>query len=324
MEWEGFFNSHQDIVRSLERGVDSNYYQLFVTGSYADVYPTLAFMKAYYEKIQTPISVLISSRWQLLANRFLYPFISYRFYEPHYEMYIRSSLQLQARPHVRRPGYLFCTLPTVHPYISDFVLSDRVTDLECRRLMLGLDVGTPLDHPPLSESRRSEINQLIANAGIIKNRSVIIAFETNSNDAPPESIQRCIDSEVRALKFVSLVNSAATSAAPPKGKNADGIGTKTIEIPCDAPCEIVEEAGFYIGAPHGLTVILSIFGTNAKLANVPAVATGSVLNNNRLIDARLLDMNHAFRGDVRTPTFQISPSDDLDSLKVRVRQFLGD
>jgi hypothetical protein len=222
------------------------------------------------------------------------------------ESVIRRGLSLLGRPFLRRPGLVFPLLPTLHPWIGELALTERVSDFEVKRALLGLPFADTFEIPPLTPSRHAEIESML-NSGIVReNRTVLLSFSTNSNPTAPNSVQEAIARAVIDSEFVPVFNSAKTFGSRSyRGENISNSDYATIEVPCDAPFECVEFCGGYIGSPHGLSHML--FGMrplSSILACTGYSANRPLLNNGITISSDSLKPERQLRGDlVNSPGF---------------------
>lgn len=298
MEWEARFLNNEGALRRLESQLGSENFQLLITGSYGDILPNLALLKAFHQINGGTISVLIGEHWRPLAERFNYNFIKFYFINISQQEFLHAVLCSLGRPLIRNVGYLFPTLPTLHPWIADFILSERVTDYEAKRTILGLAVGTKMDLPSLKPARSEEIFRTLSDLGIRKSKSVLLSFHSNSNPMIDLTSQLTM-AQILLSKGLEVVYNIAGSNAEQKFlKELETIGVKLYNLPPDAPIEIVEYFGTYVGSAHGLTVILASFPCNARIVQVAVQSTSLISNNGRLISADSLRVDQVLGKDL--------------------------
>jgi hypothetical protein len=258
--------------------------------------------------------VLIPEAYALLAARFSYPFVQFQLITPEIQFRLHGLLCSSGRPFLRAPGYLFPLLPTLHPWVADFVLSERVTDYECKRQLLGLPIGAPLELPVLSESRLAEIYDSLKFIDFEFGNSAILSFHANSNPIIPIETQCFIVEKLIEDKVQVVMNTAGNAMLLETYKKLfNNLPVKYFDLPCDGAVEVVNLAGNYIGGSHGLTAILGSFPSGAKLTQVEHPMSDLITNNNRQISPDSLKIHRALKGDL-VNKFNSVPG-DLDCLK---------
>ncbi len=319
MEWEARFHESLGSLRNLEIGLGGDRYQLLVTGSYGDVFPNLALLNSFYSEYKTPIVVLLPESYASLARRFDYPYVQYVLVKGESIGRLHALLCSSGRPFIRSPGYLFPVLPTLHPWVADFVLSERVTDYECKRQLLGLPVGAPFDLPALATSRTAELLDSLKNENIESGGSAMLSFHSQSNPVISLEAQLLIIKKLISNKIQVVMNTASSAALLETYKRVfSELPLKYFDIPCDAPVEVVNYAGRYIGGAHGLTVILGSFISSAKLIQVEQPDGGLIRNNGRFITGESLNVARVLRGDLRN-LFDFIPG-NLELLKSAINR----
>ena len=300
-EWELVFDNGQRIVKEIEFIAGRDKIPLFVSGSFADIVTTLALLPAL-SRSQGNVSIIVvmSTRWRLLAARYTFPFVSYVEINDQVDAILREELARLSRPHVLRPGVLFPTLPTLHPLIAEAVLSGRITDLECRRLLFRLPIGEHLATPSLSAERSAEIEEQFAVTGCRSGKTVVISYSSNTNKMMPKGHQKLLINYCRSLGLDVLINLAKTFDKWELSDPYSDEEVRHIDLPCDAAIELVEKAGHYIGGSHGLTVLLSIFGANLRFfgQSIDATTYDSCCDPNALRFSPLM-VSHVLGKDAR-------------------------
>jgi hypothetical protein len=314
MEWESRFFAGSGALRGLELDLGVDRYQFLLTGSFGDIFPNLALLNNFYSHYRTPLVVLIPEAYAYLALRFNYSFVKYQLITPELQFRIHGLLCSSARPFLRSPGYLFPLLPTLHPWVADFVLSERVTDYECKRQLLGLPIGANMELPALSESRMVEIRESLKLIDFEFGNSAILSFHANSNPPVPIETQCYLVEKLIAQKIQVVMNTAGNPMLLETYKKLfNDFQVKYFDLPCDAPIEVVNLAGNYIGGSHGLTAILATFPSTAKLTQVEHATAGPITNNNRQISPESLKIHRALKSDVINNINSVPG--DLESLK---------
>ena len=267
MEWEDVYKACVGYVYELERQLPREKYLLYLTGSYGDIVTNLALLNSFYEKNGVEVIVIMPQRWELLAQRFNYGFVQYLLMDDSFEMRVRVSVCNIGRPFLREPGMLFPLLPTLHPWLAEFNRTDRISEFELRRGLLGVEVGANFDVPPLDERRLQHIHDFLKQSNVAKGKSICLSFLTNSNDPMPEWVQDLIYSTLQDSGFDCLINNAQSFPGKQLGSVIVPDGAKTIDIPCDCPFEVVEYCGGFIGSVNGLTMVLGgLKVLNSRLA----------------------------------------------------------
>jgi hypothetical protein len=296
MEWDAVYDSHRGVIEGIERQLGFDCYILYLSGSYGDILPNLALLGKFAAYAGKPVSVLMPDRWARLAERFSFPHVKYYLLTSHQDVMIRRGILLVGRPFLKRPGYVFPLLPTLHPWVGEFALTERVSDFEVKRCLLGLPFGDTFDIPPLPPSRQSEIDTLLNSYVVRKNRTVLLSFSTNSNPTAPDTVQESIARAVVDSGFFPIFNSAKTFGTRSyRGDNINISDYSSIEIPCDVPFEYTEFCGGYIGSLHGLSNILfgmrplsAIMGCTGYAKNCQIVNNGVTISSDSLKPERQL------------------------------------
>ena len=280
MEWEARYLNNEGALKRLEYQLGSENFQLLISGSYGDILPNLALLNAFHNTNGRTISVLVGDQWRTLAHRFESDFLKFSFINASQQQWLHAVLSSLGRPFIRAVGYLFPTLPTLHPWVADFILTERVTDYEAKRAILGLAVGTKMELPPLKPARLEEIYGTLSARGIPRNKGVLLSFHSNSNPIVDLTTQITIVkiSIKRGLKVV--YNTAGANIEQNFLKELEGMGVAFYDMPPDAPFEIVEYLGMYIGSAHGLTAILASFPCNARMIQIVEKDPPVIRNNN--------------------------------------------
>lgn len=298
MEWEQRFLSNEGRLRNLEAQLGIDNFQLLITGSYGDIFPNLALLNAFHHVNKKMITVLVGEHWKLLADRFSNDFTKFFFINGAEQNWLHTLLCSQGRPLVRDVGYLFPTLPTLHPWVADFILTERVSDYEAKRALLGLPIGAQMELLPLKEVRSAEISDALGNLGAEKSNGVLLSFHSNSNPM--------VDLESQLVIARFFVERGRRVVYNVSGSRVDGIflnqlselGVALFDVPCDATIEVVEYLGAYVGSAHGLTAILSSFPCTAQIIQVVPPPGSLIVNNNRLITTDSLRVDKALRSDL--------------------------
>lgn len=277
MEWAYYYKNV--VMPNFGRSIfDRNSYILLINGSFGDVFPNLALLKAFYEKYESNIEVLISTRWIELTERFNYPFVKYVLLEN--ENLFRYTLMLRQASFALVKGYPYPLLPTLHPHMGEAVLSQRISDYEIKKLILGLPKGCKMDLPKLETERLANLKKIFSDLECTPGKTLIISLKRNSMPPIPKSTR------VKIINFFEInsdldimVNDAETFDRI--GFDTEGLTrAKIIRIPCDCPIEMVNYAGLHLGISSGLGVILGTFPVQAKLAYLVDTTKTTVLNNN--------------------------------------------
>lgn len=299
MEWNDLYKACVGYTYELEKQMPRDKYIFYISGSYGDILPNLALLSSFYEKNKTPIIVLIKKQWKLLADRFNYPFVDYLIIEDQTEVRLRLSICNIGRPLLREPGLVFPLLPTLHPLMAEFCRSERVTDYEMRRGLLGLKVGTKFNVPSLTTQRAVEINRILSNLGVHAGRTICLSFLTNANDTPPDWVQALIYETFRDSGFDCILNVSETFPGAQPSKTFLPAAAKTVEIPCDCPFEFIEYFGGFVGALNGLTLMLAgVRKVSSHLAYTDIQSEAALLSdevNNSTNEPRI---NRVLRHDV--------------------------
>jgi hypothetical protein len=259
MEWKQYFKLKEQIS-DLENGMPRNKFILFITGSFGDVYPTLALLSEFCRLNVNGAHVLIDKKYSLLCDRFNYPGISYAILES--ESQLRQSLSLFRSVHALIPGKIYPTLPTLHPLIGEASLSQRITDHETKRLILGLPVGAPYKWGSVSEVRLKYANNILEQNNLRCGRTIIISYKNQSNSkVNPKIIKDFVD-RAKKLNFDVALNNAGP------GNESDEIDNcSRISVPPDLVVELHELAGYSITSVSGLSLVLFTQPHSAKVCS---------------------------------------------------------
>ena len=305
MEWETSFDHSQGLIRRLEEAALPGSFVLLLTGSYGDIFPNLALLRSFHESTGKPVTVILSSRWSLCAARFSFGFVKYITFPPSLQSQIHGAILNSGRPFKRSPGFLYPLLPTLHPLIADLILTGRVTDYEVKRLILGLEPKAPFFVPELSAARLTKVRSYLLERNIVLGKSVVLAFKTNSNPAPPHSIQMQILNHLQNENLDICINISDSFQELSTKESSEHRKASVVDIPCDAPVETVEMIGGYIGAAHGLTAILATFGDNKVIAQTTLAKPELIPNNGRLINPDIIRLNLCLRDELRNNLIEI-------------------
>jgi hypothetical protein len=319
MEWESYYKAFISPVAVVENQLDPQSYVLHLSGSYGDILPNLALFREFHDKYKMPISCVIPEVWRELTGRFGYPFVRYYFLNSEFDLVLRRSLVLRGHFFLREPGSVFPLLPTLHPFLGDIALSERTTDFEIKRVLLGLPPSSPFDIPPVDETRAAEIHDVLRKMGLERGNTVVISFNTNSNPtASPETQEYICDQLVRS-GFSLLINSHPGS----RGQTSDRLPGARFSIPPDCPFEVVEYCGAYLGSLHGLTNILGgMREVNAKLGCTEFTSAEPILNNNREISGGSLRPDRQLKHDLRNRFYMIPIDSTKADLEMSVERFV--
>jgi hypothetical protein len=283
MEWAFYYKN--TVMPTLNRAIfDKSAFVLIVSGSYGDVFLNLALLKAFHEKFQSNIKVLISPRWFSLTKRFNYHFVEYIFLKN--ENLYRYTLMLRQSSFALVKGYPYPLLPTLHPHIGEAVLSGRISDFEVKKLLLGLSMEDVMDFPAATTDKRRELDDLLKLKNCRPGHTLVISFERNS--MPPMSI----DLKIKIIEMIRthlaldiLINESQTFLD--RNSFSEFFNSvNSINVPGDYPLEFIEAAGYYLGVSHGLSALLGTAECTAKMAIIVDITEDFVLNNGFLVSTR--------------------------------------
>ena len=325
MEWQLQYRNGAEMLTRVERQLNQDEYIFFVTGSYGDIFPNLCLMEAFHSLFNKRVNIIINERWKTCSSRFQYDFLTYHFINNNFEAALRRNLPLAGRPYLREPGFIFPLLPTLHPWIAECVLTQRMTDYECKRLLLGLPYGTPLRMPDLNEERKTEIyNHLKNDLKMPSGQSAILAFSTNSNPTASIETQKFIANFLNENNISVFFNQAKTFDRSYVGENYEQDDYRTISVAADCPIEFIDYAGYYIGSTHGLTAIASTLPASAAIAQTYFEDTKRLINNGVEISPDSLLMSNAMRHDLKNKVNLIPDTRDLAYLERQLTLFIAE
>lgn len=322
MDWLQYHKSTTSLVKQVEMMFERDSYIFFVCGSYGDVLPNLALLNTFSKINNERIGIVINERWAALFKRFNEFDAKFVKINEKDDNRLRMALMSGNTRFVREKGVVFPLLIVMHPWLSDLILYERVTDFEVKRALLGLPKGETIDYGMLSEERRLEIESYLDSKGVVKGKSVILSFSTNSNDTPRFEFQSLIVELVKEMGFTPILNVARTSSTWEKGKVVKADSAIEIEVPCDAPFEFIEFAGFHIGSMHGLTAILGSRKTDARLATVVNKSNVKSENIGRIIDSTSLTLERLLVHDLKNYEHKIPIDAGVSEIKEALVKFL--
>lgn len=323
MDCFNFHKSTNGLVKQVERMFDSDTYIFFVCGSYGDVLPNLALLNSFSKKNKECIGIVINERWAPLFKRFDGFNVKTIKINEKDDNRLRMALLSANVRFFREKGVVFPLLIVMHPWLTELILNQHVSDFEVKRALLGLPKGELIDYGFITEERGLEIESYLASKGVVKGKSVILSFSTNSNDTPSFECQKLIINLVKELGFTPVLNVAKTSDAWEKGKVIKADSVVEIEVPCDAPFETIEYAGYHIGSMHGLTAILGSRKTDAKLATTIYTSNVKVENIGRLIESNSLNLERLLAHDLKNFEYKIPIDVDVAEIEGALIKFLN-
>ncbi len=259
MEWKQYFKLREQIT-DLENSMPRNKYILFVTGSFGDVYPTLGLLSEFCRHNENGVHVLIDKKYSLLCDRFNYSGISYAILES--ESQLRQSLSLFRPVHALLPGKIYPTLPTLHPLIGEASLSQRITDHETKRLILGLPVGSPFNWGTASESRLNHASEILSKNNLRQGKTIIISCKNQSNSPVNPKIIKGFIERAKKLDFDVALNNAGPGNGYEELDNCTGVS-----VPADLVVELHEMAGYSVTSVSGLSLVLFTQPHKAKVVS---------------------------------------------------------
>jgi hypothetical protein len=283
MEWAYYYKN--TVMPTLNRTIfDKSAFVLIVSGSYGDVFLNLALLKAFHEKFQSNIQVLISQRWFALAERFNYPFVEYILLKN--ENLYRYTLMLRQPSFALVKGHPYPLLPTLHPHMGEAVLSGRISDYEVKKLLLGLSKEDVMHIPAVTAHKLCELDEILLSKNCRPGHTLVISFERNSMPPMPFDVKAKIIEMMRThLSLDILINESQTFLGrEPVNLMLDK--SPSINVPADYSLEFIERAGYYLGISHGLSALLGTMECTAKMAIIVDVTDDLVLNNGFLVPTR--------------------------------------
>jgi len=291
VEWKRHYRN-RSISQLATMGLPHDNFFIFVSGSYGDIFPNLALLQSLYQIKKIPIVVLLPTRWRELAGRFQQPGVRFTFIEN--DIILQASLMMEGRPFALVPGVVFPTLPTLHPYLAEAIITNRISDYEVKRLLLELPVGSPMNAGNISSERIKYGENILKKAGCRVGKTVVLAFNSNSTARISWDIQALIANHLISKGLDVIFNTAESF----KSEVADEVNISSFpvcQIPSDMPIEFVNLAGFYIGTLHGLTMILATFKNNAKIMNLVNCTVPEIISNGIVIpsDKHTLRVEHS-------------------------------
>jgi hypothetical protein len=219
---------------------------LLNTGSFGDVYINLALLNSFVDFHDENIQVIVEAKYSPLTNRFHNDRIFYSTIQSVGRLH--ALIELSNRRHLLEKGRIFPLLPTMHPFIAEASLSQRMTIFESSRLLMGLPYGSPL-HWGNFETVRFEFEAFIEKTGITQGDSIIISPVTQSNTPVSTADLEAIVRAANENNLRPFINVAGNN----KGDTFTG---NTISIPPHFAVELHDYAGYFVTALSGLSLAL--------------------------------------------------------------------
>lgn len=292
MEWQDHYN-HRFYTSTITRNIPSDHFVIFISGSYGDIFPNLCLIDSFIKIRNANVVLVLDRKWRELVSRFHQPMLKWVFIDN--ESQFKASLMAEGRPFYLKPGFVFPTLPTLHPFLAEAATTERMSDYEVKRLLLGLPVGEKMRLQKLSSERLAMAKNLIIECGCRLGKTVVLSFGTNSNKPIPQEVQQILADQIAAYGFDILINGAKTFEHI---QNQKVRNYPTANIPPDMPIEFIEAAGYHAGSIHGLSVILATFPCKSSQFILYDLTEEFTSNNGMQIRSDSLFVTKRFKEDI--------------------------
>lgn len=256
-------------LMNIESQLPDQAYIVLISGSFGDVVFSLLLV-SHFSQIRSPESVvgLIPKGFEGLATRLLgQSNLGFRSLDHSLIVTLHRSLVKMRMPFRLCKGRVFPLLLTLHPYIAEAVLSNRMLDFQAKRLLLGLETNVRVSFPydPLTTK---EMPLFFRELGVRTGSTLVISPIAQSNPSMPRlNVERIINSFSSQFDIVINLPRSFFREYVDLERYTGGTA-RLVSLKPDSVFEFVKAAGYYIGAAQGLTSLLLCFDESTKIVLV--------------------------------------------------------
>ena len=318
LEWR----SHALDIRSLDaierKFVGRDSLGLLIDGSFGDVLITLCFLEEFHKLHQRSVVVFLPAQYALFSQ--IYTEDGLSFVSVENSSLIRRNLATRGH-HILEPGYIYPTLPTMHPLIAEAMSSERMTDLDIRTLILGLPKESQYRFPVLPQSLLRQIDESLHSLEVDLHNAILFSPVTNTLKSFSidyvEEILSILSESGTVITNVSGANESLKEIALKYGA--------IYEIPPYGIRHISEKFGRHVIIASGLMYVLSLFKTQCRFLHlIPAAKKDFVVNNGMMTRSELYSVYFGGKNAADNDIYElwIAPGNALEKRSI-IRDWIG-
>jgi hypothetical protein len=249
---------YDSMLKNIEIQLPKDSYAFLVAGSFGDIMITLAL--AAEVKLSVGVVFLLQHKYKLFLEKYIKSSIKVVFIDD--ETLARIKYALLTQRHLRPAlGKLSCTLPTLHPLISELIYTGNLNYVNFIKFLMGMENAAELPKLVKHSKRRPE------GSADVKSGRILISGISQTVEGLKISEWIYVACKLRDLGITSVFNIAGSSDGQllkeVKEKGFDFINLAPEEVP-----EVGENYDLCLAGFNGLHAFLGLFVPSARVLSV--------------------------------------------------------
>ena len=248
-------------LKAFENQFQSDHLIFLVTGSFGDLIPSILLIKEVCNYRGAPCTIVTYETCFGYSKRFSHTSLRFAFVNNNQASSLHYLLIASGRNFFMEKGRLFPTLPTLHPYIAEAILTQRLSEYEGRRLILSLPVGQKFSFLYDTARETSSISQLVKFGVIDITSCVLISPLANTNPSfSPLFVQKLLENlNLKCDVILNLSGASLDTRQQYLTATRSLERVRHIDLPTEEIFEVTKLAKAHIGPANGLTTMLIFF-----------------------------------------------------------------